>query len=48
MRGSRFANGCAWRMRPRVAVSLKTERKLRMFQDDAYVSIDLHQKVLTL
>jgi predicted dehydrogenase len=29
-------------------VSLKTERKLRLFQDDAYVSIDLQQKVLTV
>jgi predicted dehydrogenase len=27
---------------------MKTERKLRMFQDDAYVSIDLQQKVLTI
>jgi predicted dehydrogenase len=27
---------------------LKTERKLRLFQDDAYVSIDLQQKVLTI
>jgi predicted dehydrogenase len=29
-------------------VSLKTERKLRLFQGDAYVSIDLHQKILTI
>jgi predicted dehydrogenase len=29
-------------------VSLKTERKLRLFQDDAYVSIDLQQKILTV
>ena len=29
-------------------VSLKTERKLRVIQDDAYLSIDLHQKSLTL
>ena len=29
-------------------VSMKTERKLRLFQDDAYVSIDLQQKVLTI
>jgi predicted dehydrogenase len=27
---------------------LKTERRLRLFQDDAYVSVDLHQKVLTV
>jgi predicted dehydrogenase len=29
-------------------VSLKTERKLRLFQDDAYLSVDLHNKVLTV
>ena len=29
-------------------VSLKTERKLRLFQDDAYMSVDLQQKVLTV
>jgi predicted dehydrogenase len=29
-------------------VSMKMERKLRLFQDDAYVSIDLQQKVLTV
>jgi len=29
-------------------VSMKMERKLRLFQDDAYVSIDLQQKVLTI
>jgi predicted dehydrogenase len=28
-------------------VSLKTERKLRVFRDDAYVSIDLQQRILT-
>jgi predicted dehydrogenase len=27
---------------------MKMERKLRLFQDDAYVSIDLQQKVLTV
>jgi predicted dehydrogenase len=27
---------------------LKTERKLRVFQDDAYISVDLQQKVLTV
>ena len=29
-------------------VSLKTERKLRVFCDDAYLSIDLQQKILTV
>ncbi len=43
----RFANGCVANATAS-RVSLKTERKLRMFQDDAYVSIDLHQKVLTV
>jgi predicted dehydrogenase len=27
---------------------MKMERKLRIFQDDAYISIDLQQKVLTI
>ena len=27
---------------------MKQERKLRLFQDDAYMSIDLQQKVLTI
>ena len=27
---------------------MKMERKLRLFQDDAYISIDLQQKVLTI
>jgi predicted dehydrogenase len=29
-------------------VSLKQERKIRIFQDDAYLSIDLQQKILTV
>src|SRR5439155_636868 len=29
-------------------VSLKTERKMRIFADDAYLSLDLQQKILTL
>jgi predicted dehydrogenase len=29
-------------------VSLKTERKMRIFEDDAYLSLDLQQKILTL
>ena len=43
----RFANGCVANATAS-RVSMKTERKLRLFQDDAYVSIDLHQKVRTL
>jgi predicted dehydrogenase len=27
---------------------MKMERKLRLFQDDAYISIDLQQKILTI
>jgi predicted dehydrogenase len=29
-------------------VSLKTERKMRVFEDDAYISLDLQQKILTV
>jgi predicted dehydrogenase len=43
----RYASGCVANTTAS-RVSMKTERKLRMFQDDAYVSIDLQQKVLTL
>ncbi len=43
----RFANGCVANSTAS-RVSLKTERKLRLFQDDAYLSVDLHQKVLTV
>jgi predicted dehydrogenase len=43
----RFANGCVANTTAS-RVSLKTERKLRLFQDDAYVSLDLHQKIMTL
>jgi len=43
----RFANGCVANATAS-RVSLKTERKLRLFQDDAYISIDLQQKILTL
>ena len=43
----RFANGCVANATAS-RVSLKTERKLRLFQDDAYVSVDLHQKILTV
>ena len=43
----RFASGCVANATAS-RVSLKTERRLRLFQDDAYVSVDLHQKVLTV
>ena len=43
----RYANGCV--ANPTASrVSMKMERKLRIFQDDAYISIDLQQKVLTI
>jgi predicted dehydrogenase len=43
----RFSNGCVANVTAS-RVSLKTERKLRVFRDDAYVSIDLQQKILTV
>jgi predicted dehydrogenase len=43
----RFANGCVANTTAS-RVSLKTERKLRIFQDDAYLSMDLQQKILTV
>jgi predicted dehydrogenase len=43
----RFANGCVANATAS-RVSLKTERKLRIFQDDAYLSLDLQQKILTV
>ncbi len=43
----RFANGCVANVTAS-RVSLKTERKLRVFSNEAYLSIDLQQKVLTL
>jgi predicted dehydrogenase len=43
----RFANGCVANATAS-RVSLKTERKLRVFQDDAYLSMDLQQKILTV
>jgi len=44
----RFANGCVANATAS-RVSLKTERKLRLFQADAsYLSVDLHNKVLTV
>ncbi len=43
----RFANGCVANATAS-RVSLKTERRLRIFQDDAYLSLDLQQKLLTV
>lgn len=43
----RFANGCVANATAS-RVSMKTERKLRLFQDDAYMSLDLQQKILTI
>ncbi|MCP5328645.1 MAG: Gfo/Idh/MocA family oxidoreductase [Steroidobacteraceae bacterium] len=43
----RFTNGCVANVTAS-RVSLKTERKLRVFRDDTYVSIDLQQKILTV
>ena len=43
----RFANGCVANATAS-RVSLKTERKMRVFSDEAYVSIDLQQKIVTV
>jgi hypothetical protein len=43
----RFAGGCVANVTAS-RVSLKTERKLRVFRDDSYVSIDLQQRILTV
>ncbi len=43
----RFANGCVANITAS-RVSLKTERKMRIFQRDAYVSIDLHNRKYTV
>jgi len=43
----RYANGCVANTTAS-RVSMKMERKLRIFQDDAYMSLDLQQKVLTV
>ena len=42
----RFENGCVANATAS-RISMKAERKLRVFQEDAYLSIDLQQKVLT-
>jgi predicted dehydrogenase len=43
----RFENGCVANATAS-RVSMKTERKMRIFEDDAYLSLDLQQKILTL
>jgi predicted dehydrogenase len=43
----RFTNGCVVNATAS-RVSVKTERKMRVFEDDAYISLDLQQKILTL
>ncbi|HEX4377234.1 MAG TPA: Gfo/Idh/MocA family oxidoreductase [Steroidobacteraceae bacterium] len=43
----KFAGGCVANVTAS-RVSLKTERKLRVFSSDTYLSIDLQQKILTV
>jgi predicted dehydrogenase len=43
----RFQGGCVANTTAS-RISLKQERKIRIFQDDAYLSIDMHQKILTV
>jgi predicted dehydrogenase len=43
----RFENGCVANATAS-RVSVKTERKLRVFEDETYLSIDLQQKILTV
>jgi predicted dehydrogenase len=43
----RFEGGCVANVTAS-RVSLKMERKLRVFRDDAYLSIDLQQRILTV
>jgi predicted dehydrogenase len=43
----RFASGCIANATAS-RVSVKTERKMRIFEDDAYLSLDLQQKILTV
>ncbi|HYL71921.1 MAG TPA: Gfo/Idh/MocA family oxidoreductase [Candidatus Dormibacteraeota bacterium] len=43
----RFADGCVCNATAS-RVSVKTERKLRIFEDSAYLSLDLQQKIMTL
>ena len=41
-----FQNGCVANVTAS-RISMKTERKLRLFEDEAYWSVDLQQKILT-
>ena len=43
----RFVNGCVANATAS-RVSMKTERKMRVFEDEAYLSMDLQQKILTV
>jgi len=43
----RFEGGCVANVTAS-RISLKQERKIRIFQDDAYLSVDLQQKLLTV
>lgn len=43
----RFRSGCVANTTAS-RISLKQERKIRIFQDDAYLSIDMQQKILTV
>ena len=43
----RFVGGCVANVTAS-RVSLKTERRLRVFRDDAYISIDLQQRILSI
>ncbi|HTC43427.1 MAG TPA: Gfo/Idh/MocA family oxidoreductase [Steroidobacteraceae bacterium] len=43
----RFANGCVANATAS-RVSVKSERKMRVFSDEAYVSMDLQQKIVTV
>jgi predicted dehydrogenase len=43
----RFDNGCVANVTAS-RISMKSERKLRVFQADAYLSIDMQQKLLTV
>lgn len=42
----RFANGCVANVTAS-RVSLKTERKMRIFQNDAYISVDFQNRILS-
>ncbi|MGI9303769.1 MAG: Gfo/Idh/MocA family oxidoreductase [Gammaproteobacteria bacterium] len=42
-----FASGCVANVTAS-RISAKTERKMRVFQEDAYLSVDLHQRVLSV